>query len=162
METQNVKPSVRALVESYLDEAKLLQVATESRGQPWLANVWFARDADLNLFFISRKDRRHCQELRDHPQVAGAVVQHPLEGLGQKVRGITFQGVAEEVGILGLRDAYAQYKKRWPQVEKHAGLDALLKNAIATRFYKITPSLIVLFDEVNFPEQPRQELHLGP
>jgi uncharacterized protein YhbP (UPF0306 family) len=151
---------IRGLIEEYLNAAKLMQVATCINDQPWLAHVWFAPDDKLNLYFISRRDRRHSEEIRTQHKVAGGIVQPPFEGLGQKVRGLTFQGTAEQVGLVHLREAYGVYKRKWPQVTEHAGIDGIISNAIATRFYKIAPSLYVLFDEVNFPEQPRQEYRL--
>ncbi|MDE1868813.1 MAG: pyridoxamine 5'-phosphate oxidase family protein [Candidatus Micrarchaeota archaeon] len=153
----NKSDKARELILEYLDSAKLMQICTSADNRPWVANVWFGHDNDLNLYFISRNDRRHSIEIKKNPNVAGSIVKPPFEGLGQRVRGITFEGTAEEVPNNKLGEAYIWYKNRYPQVEKQATLGDILGNFTMARIYKVRPSLYVLFDEVNFPEEPRQE-----
>lgn len=153
--------SLKQLIENYLREAKLMQVATVADNKPWVATVWYAHDKNLNLYFISRKDRRHIQELKNNSHVAGTIVVAHEEGIGQKVRGIQFAGKAEIVGIRELINAYTLLKKKYPNIVKHIpNLDFVKQGAILVRFYKIIPTTVVLFDEINFPDNPRQELNL--
>ncbi len=153
--------NLKQLIENYLKEAKLMQVATVKNNKPWVATVWYAHDKNLNFYFISQKNRRHSQELKNNSHVAGTIVISHEEGIGQKVRGIQFAGKAEIVGIQGLINAYTLLKEKYPNIVKHIPtLDLIKTNLIAVRFYKITPTTIVLFDEVNFPDNPRQELKL--
>lgn len=149
------------LIENYLRQAKLMQVATVANNKPWVATVWYAHDKNLNLYFISGKDRRHSQELKHNSHVAGTIVVTHEEGIGQKVRGLQFAGKAEIVGIRGLINTYTLLKKKYPNIVKHIPtLDLVKADLIAVRFYKIIPKTIVLFDEINFPDNPRQELNL--
>ncbi len=153
---------VEKLIREFLQVSKLMQVATCIDNQSWLAHVWFSYDEDLNLYFISRNDRRHSREIRSQPKVAGGIVNPPFEGLGQKVRGLTFQGVAEEVQSSSIREAYGHYQKRWIKVVEHVRLEDIINGVTKVRVYKITPTLYVLFDETNFPKQPRQEFQVNP
>ncbi len=152
---------VEKLIRDYLKEAKLMQLATCAGDQPWVASVWFSSDEDLNLYFMSRNDRRHCCELRDNPRVAGGIAHPPFEKPGGKVRGLAFQGRAEEAGGPLSKAAYAYYRKRWSQALGRVKPGGVAGDFTRARVYRITPSLYVLYDEVNFPEQPRQEFPLG-
>ena len=155
-----MKPNLRELVSNYLREAKLMQIATVKDNKPWVATVWYAFDDDLNLYFISRKTRRHSVELGKNSAIAGAIVkQHKT--LGVKTRGIQFEGNATEVSILELPKSFNLFVKRFPKAKKFMiSVRAIIKNITDHHIYKIVPSSIVLFDEVNFPDNSRQELKL--
>lgn len=152
--------ALRGLITDYLKEAKLMQIATAKGNRPWVATVWFAYDSELNLYFISRKSRRHSLEMNANPNVAGAIAK-PHETLGVKTRGIQFEGKASEVPVLELPKAFRIFTKRFPKTTAYVkSVKDILKNITQQRFYKIKPSRIVLFDEVNFPDNPQQELKL--
>lgn len=148
------------LIREYLKEGALMQVATCENNQPWACNVWYSFDDDLNLYFISSNYRRHCEEIRKHNKVAGSIV-HPIyKKVGQECRGITFEGTAEELGILSSGKAFDNFMKRWPKASMYVTKKSLRGNMTKVRFYKIKPSTIVLFDEANYSDDPRQEFHL--
>ena len=149
---------VRTLVAAYLTDGKLMQFATAVDNQPWVAHLWYAMDEGLRLYFISRNDRRHCRELRAQNRVAGAIVAIELAGLGQKVRGLAFQGTADELSDGALEEGYSHYARRWPLVTQQVSLDDMQRGVSPVRVYRFDPTLYVLFDELNFPTQPRQEL----
>lgn len=144
----------RKLIEDYLKEAKMLQVATSKNKQPWVCTVYFAFDENLNLYWISLPSRRHSEEIRNNEKVAGVIVLP--HALGDKGRGIQFQGVAKE---LTKKDEAAAgmkyYAERYGM--KPGRVKAILDGSDGHMCYKITPKLYVLFDEVNFPDNPRQE-----
>jgi uncharacterized protein YhbP (UPF0306 family) len=147
------------LLAGYVRKGKLMQVATSTTdGLPWLAHCWYASDASLRLIFLSRADRRHSQHIEENAHVAGGIIAIPLEGLGQKIRGVTFEGTAAMVGDDALDDAYATYCRRWPQVENMISVGDLRTGSTGNRLWCISPTNYVLFDEVNFPTDPRREL----
>ena len=148
---------LRQLIEDYLKEAKLLQVATARDNQPWACTVYFAFDEKLNLYWISKLSRRHSEEIRNNEKVAGTVVLPHTPG--DKVRGIQFQGIAKE--LMDKDEATAgmkYYAERYGM--KPERVKAILDGSDGHVCYKITPNIYVLFDEVNFPDDPRQEYHL--
>ena len=139
-----------------------MQVATCKGGQPWTCNVWYSYDDDLNLYFISSNHRRHCEEIRNNEKISAAIV-HPIykEAGGQECRGITLEGTATELGVLSSGKALDNFMKRWPKAKKYVAKKDLIKNLTKVRFYKIKPQVIVLFDETNYPKDPRRELRLS-
>lgn len=148
---------LESLIRDYLKESKLMHLATSVNNQPWLCHVWFSYDKNLNIYFISKPYRRHVKELLKQPKVAGGMVNIKLVGLGQKVRGLSFQGKAEEVKGAGLLKAYSCYVGRWPKAKKNLNIKAIISRGVGSRIYRIRPKTFVLFDEVNYPEEPRQE-----
>lgn len=152
--------NLKQLISEYLEEAKLMQIATVKDNKPWVATVWYVHDEDWSLYFISRRNRRHTIELKKNSHVAGAIVK-PHKTLGVKARGIQFEGKALEVSTSELPHAFNLFVKRYPKAKVHIkSVKDIIKNITGTRIYKIKPSRIVLFDEVNFPNDPQQELRL--
>lgn len=146
---------LRKLIKEYLQEAKLMQLATSSENQPWVCSVWFAADEQLNIYWISSTTRRHSDEVLENPKVAGAIVlpQTPKD----VPRGLQFQGIAELLTHKNdIEKAISVYAGRIFSKEKIAELMA--SESKPHRFYKIKPLQFVLFDVVNFPDNPRQEL----
>lgn len=150
---------LKELVSTYLEEAKLMQVATSKDNKPWVATVWYASDEDLNLYFISRKARRHSLEIKENPAVAGAIVKPHLEGSGEKVAGLQLEGEAELCFGDTLVEARGLYFAKYPAAE-HIPLETFEDPNFTAAFYVIRPKAFILFDEVNFPDNPRQELKL--
>lgn len=134
-----------------------MQIATVSGSKPWVASVWYVHDKDWNIYFVSRKSRRHSLELKKNPYVAGAIVVPHTIGSGQKVRGLQFEGTAKECNWAELKKGRELYLKKYPTAEK-IPLKMLKLVSFIANFYIIRPKKFILFDEVNFPKEPRQEI----
>jgi uncharacterized protein YhbP (UPF0306 family) len=147
------------LVSDYLNDGRLVHIASVSSGKPWVTHVWYAvGPGQYSVVFTSNKSRRHSREIRFNPDVSGGVVAIDLEGLGQKVRGLSFEGKAHEATGDEIGLAYEAYATRWPQVREMFSAKEIETAASNMRMFIVRPSRIVLFDEVNFPTDPRQEL----
>lgn len=148
----------RELLEDYVRSGKLMQLATlRTDGAPELCNVWYDPHFRPDLLrFISRRDRNHSHNLRVNACVAGAIVAIHLEALGQTVRGVTFTGHARELAVVGIEKAIDSFVTRWPASSVALDLDVMASGEGLTRVYEVAIGEWVLFDEVNFPEQPRQ------
>jgi len=148
----------RALLRAYVEAGKLTQVATLGPdGSPSLCNVWY--DAHFMpdvLRFISRHDRHHCQNIRRDPRVGGSIIAIDLDGLGQVARGVTYTGQARELPRSGIAHQLGAFLARWPAAAGAIDADRLSRGETPTRLYEIAVSEWVLFDEGNFPDQPRQ------
>jgi uncharacterized protein YhbP (UPF0306 family) len=147
---------LRQLVEEYLKEARMMQVATAKDGQPWACTVYFAFDKELNLYWISTPTRRHSLEIENNSKVAGVIVLPHKPG--QEVRGIQFEGVAKSLGKKESMNALKHYMLRFGMPIKR--VKEILAGKDKHVCYGIKPSSIILFDEVNYPDSPRQEYKL--
>lgn len=149
---------LRRLVGEYLKEAKLMQLATSVNNQPWVCSVWFATDEDLNIYYFSSITRRHSKEVVENNRVAGAIVlPHTPD---DPPRGLQFQGTVEVLESQeDIDKAISVYVDRiFPKGKIEEFMSHKEK---PHKFYKIKPTLFVLFDVVNFPDNSRQELSLN-
>jgi uncharacterized protein YhbP (UPF0306 family) len=156
----------RTLLEEYVVAGKLMQVATlDATGRPEVCNVWydahFASDtrghSDV-LRFISRHDRHHSDNFRTRPAVAGSIVAITLEGLGQIARAVTFKGTARELSTINIETEANAFVARWPAAHDAIDPGRLARGETRSRLYEITVTEWVLFDEANFPDQPRRRI----
>lgn len=84
-------------IQQYLSEAKMMQLATASKdGKPWVCNVWFAADDQMNLYWISSTDRRHSRELaaNNHVAISICLVRDPSES---EKGALQIEGTAEKL-----------------------------------------------------------------
>ncbi len=145
--------NVEELIKKYLASAKMMQLATSNKDQPWACTVYFAFDQSLNLYWISTPGRRHSKEISNNPKVAGVIVLPHTPG--DKARGLQFQGTAEEITEPTKIKSMAKfYEDRYA----HPGLATeIISGENPHHLYQVKPELFALFDEENYPDNPRQE-----
>ena len=140
------------LVKKYLSEKHMMQLATVSGQQPWCCTVYFIHDEANNLYWASLPSRRHSQEIASNPLVAAAIPVRHVKG--DPVTGIQFSGKAEMLEPSSdIRLQAEQYAAKFGRDQ--AWVDDFVNGKTEHRLYKLTPSEIVLFDEVSFPDSPR-------
>ena len=125
---------VEKIVREYIDKSLHMSLATVSENRPWVCEVHFAYDEDLNLYFRSLASRRHSQEIAANPQVAGNIVkQHQLD---EYPHAIYFEGTAELV------NDESQYQKLFGYFQKRQDVnESIIDDAQKPdghKFYKIT------------------------
>jgi catechol 2,3-dioxygenase-like lactoylglutathione lyase family enzyme len=148
----------RTALKEYVKAGKLMQLATLSAdGSPHMCNVWYDPHFDPDVLrFISRHDRVHSKHIRAGRPVAGSIVAIHLEGLGQVARGVTYSGTAIELPQSDISDQLSAFISRWPNASQGISEARLRAGEIPTRLYEVRVAEWVLFDEENFPDQPRQ------
>ena len=143
------------LVKKYLGEKQVMQLATVKDGQPWVCNLHFVPSEAGILYWVSKTHRRHSQDIENDSKAAAAIA---VKGPEHPVIGIQIEGKATVVtDKKEIEKAMKLYDSRY-KVSKEF-YNAVLDGSASEIFYKITPTLIVLFDEENFPDDPRQEWH---
>jgi len=146
----------KELLIGYLELLKIMQLATSDNGQPWVCNLHYYSDKDLNLYWISKQETRHSQEIMKTPKVASVILVHEDTLQEQYVIGISIEGTAEPFDIKSNEEVGRGY------IQKIGGdqslLDDILRGKNPHKFYRLKPAKIVLFDSKNFPHDPRQEL----
>ncbi len=86
---------VEKIIREYLPDVIHMSLGTCKDGQPWVCEVHFAYDEDLNLYFRSKADRRHSQEIAENARVAGNIVKQIQ--LGEAPKGVYFEGIAKMI-----------------------------------------------------------------
>lgn len=147
----------RELVKKYLQEKRVMQLATSANGRAWSCNLHFYADDDLNLYWVSLESREHSQHIAVNAVVSAAILVHEDTPDERYVIGLSISGKAELVhDKIGSSVKEAYFKK--------VGTPPAVQADIASgknqhKFYRLTPGKIGLFDTLNF-DQPRQELAL--
>lgn len=145
---------VEKAIREYLPNIIHMSLATCLDNKPWVCEVHFVYDGDLNLYWRSTPARRHSQEIAANPKVAGNIVQQ--HGQGEKPRGLYFEGTAEMLtGVTADDLVYKLYAERFGR-----GLEMLedAANPEGNQFYKITVSDWYMFDARE--AGPAQKYHL--
>lgn len=138
---------VRTLIEKALDEGYLMSLGTVDESGPWVADVIFVHDDDLNLYWISDLDTRHSQAVIDHPLVAASITVSDRPGTEF---GLQLSGRASRIRGLHLPLAVQHWTKRGKPAPKKE--EILYTNH---SWYRFVPEAIELIyqPEYGFDKQ---------
>lgn len=150
--------NIEAIIREYIDKSFHLSLGTCVNNKPWVCEVHFAYDEDLNLYFRSLASRRHSQEIAQNPNVAGNIVrQHALADIPH---GIYFEGTAERM------TDDAERQRVFPYLKNRLGSpDTKLEEARREdghQFYKITVSKWYAFGQFDGETVQKYELAWNP
>lgn len=145
---------VEKIVREYIDKSLHMSLATCAGDKPWVCEVHFAYDDNLNLYFRSLKSRRHSQEIAANPNIAGNIVKQ--HGLKDYPHAIYFEGIAELINDESrFQEMYEYFKKRIP-LDESVIEDA--KKEEGHKFYKITVVNWYAFGKFGEPSGSKYEL----
>lgn len=148
---------IEKAIRAYIPEVIHLSLATTKDNKPWVCELRYSFDSDLNFYFRSKVDARHSREASENPFVAGdIVVQHSAT---DKLRGVYFEGTVEL-----LDDVDEQHPAYTTYCERFATDSAILADAqtdTGYKFYKITVHTFYLFDTRESNPPARYELVWG-
>jgi len=146
---------LQALITTYLTENKHMQLATVAAGQPWLCTVYFVADKDNNLYWTSSRDRQHSIEILASSKAAVTVVRDT-----ERKQALQIVGEAFEVADDDLERVHTLYTAKFGP--KDYSIEDMKKHEPKGRAYWVfKPSAISFWDEVNFPNAPKQQYPLA-
>ena len=140
---------LKKYVLDYLEQNRMMTLATCKDDVPWAASVMFAYDGRLNLYFISKPDTRKTQNLLDNPKVSATINQ--IQKTPGKVIGVQLEGSAEMLGKTKNKQELEIFKNRFNWAEKYLHDHEL---------FKIAPKKIYYLDDERFGPGGREELIL--
>ncbi len=145
------------LISDYLNQSHMMQIATFEANQPWVATVFYVTDDELNLCWASPGNTRHSRNIRENHKVAAAIpVVHEKN---QPVVGLQIEGVASLIDDAKTMEEVAKrYAAEFSFGEKW--IKKICSGQTKHKLYKLNPTKFVLFDDINYPENPRQEWEL--
>lgn len=150
---------VKDLVKKYLPTVNIMQLATSKNDQPWVCTLHYYHDDELNFYWISTPERRHSQDIKTNPKVSITVLVHENTPDEPYVIGISLEGIAEHIGT-DMEDGVVEAFQN--KHDKDSEFMRDVKNGTNPhQFYKFTPKNIVMFNNKDFPDNPRQEWSLN-
>lgn len=133
---------VEKTIREYLPNVIHMSLATSRDNTPWMCEVHFVFDENLNLYFRSRASTRHCEEIKDNEKVAGNIVKQHAKT--DKPRGVYFEGKGEVLAAVDENSpAYLLYNERFGT---NSSILEEAKTEHGHKFYKITVSKFYLYD----------------
>lgn len=145
---------VEKTIREYLPDVCHLSLATCASNQPWVCEVHFVYDNELNLYFRSKPSRRHSKEIDTNTCVAGNIIQP--HKVGEKVRGVYFEGAAEMLTSIDAESPV--YKLFCDRLQEDDAILEETRTEDGHQFYKITVREFVLFDSKD--SNPSQKYQL--
>jgi uncharacterized protein YhbP (UPF0306 family) len=145
---------LQQLLREYFENSKLMQLATVNDGQPWVCNVFFVTDEDNNIYWTSAKVRRHSKDIISNSITAATIVRSE-----NKKQALQITGKSYEVTLEDAERVNKLYGNKFGQ--KQSRLEEVLANTPDGRaYYVLRPKTIFFWDEVNFPDAPKQQFEL--
>jgi uncharacterized protein YhbP (UPF0306 family) len=144
---------LKQLLETYFQENKLMQLATISDGKPWLCNVYFVTDENNNIYWTSARKRQHSKEILKDPNTAVTIVHDPVNKQALQITGQAF-----EVPLEDAERVDALYSGKFGHKDRLSEVKADLPEGRA--YWVVKPNSIFFWDEINFPDTPKQQFPL--
>lgn len=134
---------MRQRIKEVLEQGYLLSLGTADDGGPWVADVIYVADDDLNIYWMSGRKFRHSLAIEMNPKVAGSITVSARPG--EKDLGVQLEGEAKRLDSFdpGLAIKYLK-KKGKPAPAKV--IDILLDGY---SWYRLSPNSIELIDQEN-------------
>ena len=146
---------IEQIIREYIKDIVHMSIATSHDNEPWISEVHFSYDNELNLYFISRPSRRHSLEVAKNNQIAGNIVKQHTKG--EKVRGVYYEGTIEMLENVTEQDlAFASYNQRF---DNDIAILAEQAEENGHRWYKVTVNKFYLFDELEMEPAGKYELN---
>ncbi|MEK7639348.1 MAG: hypothetical protein AAB388_04270 [Patescibacteria group bacterium] len=145
---------VEAIIRNYLEDIVHMSIATSHENKPWISEVHYSYDDELNFYFVSRPNRRHSVEVSQNNQIAGNIVrQHKKD---ESVRGVYFEGLIEMLhNVTKDQVAFQTYNQRF---NSDASILEEQSEEDGHRWYKIVVQKFYLFDELEMNPAGKYEL----
>lgn len=146
---------IEKLVRDNIDQSFHMSLATVSGNRPWVCEVHFAYDKDLNLYWLSQRSSRHSEEISVNSAVAGDIIDnYPPDN--EDVVGVYFEGRAK------LIEAESERQQAFRAMKGRLGITDQdyedSKDPARYNFYKVAVTDWYVFGAFN--GQPQQKYHL--
>lgn len=151
----------KQVLQHFFGKQHLLTLATvdASGKQPWLANMYFVADEELNLYFVSAKETNHSLHIAENDKVAFTTAWYDPDNLGDR-KAIQGKGKCELMKNWGeIAKVLKLFHAKYPDWKEVINLQTIKEKLIESRPYKITPSYIKYWDDELLGEEGTEELH---
>lgn len=158
MDTNNIDSNLL----NFIQEQKLMVIATtDEKNKPWICNVYYSSDNDLNFYIVSPSDTNHSRHLIDRPEVAFSIVWYDKNNLSNR---LAIQGKGKMVLVKGVSENIAALKvhhKKYPEWKEFINWENMVKKVIESKIYKITPTYMKFWNDELYGEEGIEEFNLN-
>jgi uncharacterized protein YhbP (UPF0306 family) len=137
MEKELLKKHILDLMKKSL----VASIATSVNSKPWVANVFFTNDSDLNIYFLSSTKTRHSLEAVQNSSVAVSI--YDKESTYDFVHGIQIEGEIKEANLVDIMKSLKSYIEKYPEsTNKLQDPKTLVDSLSSSRMYIIHPTSV--------------------
>ncbi len=146
----------------FLAKRRLLSIATvDENSIPWISNVYYSSDDDLNLFFISPEDNNHSRHIAENKNISFSIAWYNEEDLGDR-KSVQGKGVCEKVtNIKEMANVLKIHLKKYPDWKDIINLDNIVKKVIESKVYRIKPSYIKFWNDELYGDEGTEEFFIS-
>jgi uncharacterized protein YhbP (UPF0306 family) len=141
---------LRQQILDYLQAHNTMTLATCAGNVPWAATVFYASE-ELNLYFFSAPDSRHCTNLATNAKVAATVQEDYRDW--RAIKGVQLEGSVVLVdSMLEKGKALAVYARKYPDVIQlftNPASGAFYRAFLKVKFYRVTPERVFFIDNAQ-------------
>lgn len=142
----------------FINRQRLMVIATTGDDQkPWVCNVYYSSDEELNFYIISPTDTAHSIHVQERPEVAFSIAWYDENNLGNR-KAVQGKGIFELLsGVPANIAALNIHHKKYPEWKDMLSWDNMVKKVIKSRVYKLTPTYMKFWnDEVYGDEEVKE------
>ena len=141
---------LKPLIKEYLTKNQCMQIATSSNDYPWICTVHFAADNDFNLYWLSARSKQHSLEISKNPKTAATIVHDAKLKQALQIAGNAYEVKDSDIDIVHVlyTAKFGPLSLSPESMKEH--------NPEGHTYWVFKPTDILLWDEVNFPDSPKQ------
>lgn len=144
----------------FIKSQKLMTIASQSKKDVWIANVYIATDEKANIYFISPKKTKHSQMILKNPNIAFSIAwfdnknhknRKSIQGLGACRPAKNSIEIATGIKLL--------YKK-FPDLRSILTLKWIMTNAFDSKIWVLKPTYMKYWDDEIYGDDESEEFTL--
>lgn len=146
----------KRLVLDYLKKHKLMTIATYGK-HPWISQVYYSFDKDLNLYFLSAPRTLHSKQIVKNKHVAVAIADSRQKPSDLK-KGLQIYGVAKPIkNRMKIRHALRLWKDALKVKNPKLTYENMIRKPNEGTMYQVTPKRIKFFNQELFKMKDGKE-----
>lgn len=85
-QTQVSQEELKEVISDILRDGVVMNLATSKDGQPWAAALLYCYDPDFNIYWLSKENSRHSDEIEENSNVAVNITEVMESGKGRQLQ----------------------------------------------------------------------------
>lgn len=135
---------LKEVIEDTLRDGLVINLSTSSDNKPWIAALLYCYDSDYNLYWLTKEETRHSQNIAVNPSVSANITAIMNNGLARQLQIEGAAGLADNVDMS--MKVEAKYHERHLQF-KHLAPAELQQEVSRFSLYRLKPSRILVTHE---------------
>ena len=134
---------------SFLNSQRLLTVASIDT-EPWICNLFYGVDKDINIYFISSEDTKHSKQIKKNPTIAFNVAWYNSENYTDRKAvqgtGVCYMAKNDEE----IKKGVELHNKHFPEFASRITVDWVKRTDNASKVWIIKPQSLKFWNDQLF------------